>query len=66
MKEILHCFYFAYNCFLLGNYKFDLYLGLKMAYINKVGGSNALIKMGLCYGTEVPAGYSAKANWQVR
>lgn len=42
-----------------------IYDGLKMAYINKVGGSNALIKMGLCYGTEVPAGYSAKANWQV-
>jgi len=43
-----------------------IYDGLKMGYINKYADSNnALIKMGLCYGTDVPAGYSAKANWQV-
>lgn len=42
-----------------------LYDGLKMAYINKFAESNALYKMGLCYGTAVPDGYSAKTNWQV-
>lgn len=42
-----------------------IYDGMAMGYINKFGDSNAMIKMGLCYGTEVPAGYSAKANWQV-